>query len=281
MITHPGFLAAIIANPADDTPRLIYADWLDDQGEADRAEFIRCQVELASLPAFDGVTMVGEANCEYKPRKDDGSSWNPHIGDSVTISGKIRASDMNLILQQQAKAGAIDRLASDLRIVLRFSGQEAPIAVAHEYRLSHRSKTAEARFRLFPVLDGEGFIWYRPYTDPHEEKRLRLEEREREILDTPGVWFDPPSLGIVGEWRRGFIADIICTAADWLAHADTFTTSQPIERVTLTTWPGRNPLHTTEVMLLFNWPGITFTLPEPEPRGTQIWHDLSIHAASY
>lgn len=37
------FLADIIENPDDDAPRLIYADWLDDSGQLDRAEFIRTQ----------------------------------------------------------------------------------------------------------------------------------------------------------------------------------------------------------------------------------------------
>jgi uncharacterized protein (TIGR02996 family) len=47
------FLQAMIAAPEDDTPRLVYADWLEEhgQGEADRdrAEFIRAQCELARL----------------------------------------------------------------------------------------------------------------------------------------------------------------------------------------------------------------------------------------
>lgn len=42
-------LEAIIANPADDLPRLIYCDWLEERGEAERAEFIRIQCELARL----------------------------------------------------------------------------------------------------------------------------------------------------------------------------------------------------------------------------------------
>ncbi|WP_439621151.1 TIGR02996 domain-containing protein [Gemmata sp.] len=42
-------LAAIIANPDDDTPRLIYADWLDENGQAERAEFIRLQVARACV----------------------------------------------------------------------------------------------------------------------------------------------------------------------------------------------------------------------------------------
>jgi uncharacterized protein (TIGR02996 family) len=51
MTTESGFLADIIAHPADDTPRLIYADWLDEHGQGERAEFIRVQVELARLDA--------------------------------------------------------------------------------------------------------------------------------------------------------------------------------------------------------------------------------------
>ncbi len=43
------FLADIIANPDDDAPRLIFADWLEDNGEGDRAEFIRVQCELDRL----------------------------------------------------------------------------------------------------------------------------------------------------------------------------------------------------------------------------------------
>lgn len=34
-------IAAVLADPDDDAPRLIYADWLDERGECDYAEFIR------------------------------------------------------------------------------------------------------------------------------------------------------------------------------------------------------------------------------------------------
>src|SRR5262245_7675431 len=36
---HP-FLAAILEQPDDDGPRLVYADWLEEQGQSDRAELI-------------------------------------------------------------------------------------------------------------------------------------------------------------------------------------------------------------------------------------------------
>jgi uncharacterized protein (TIGR02996 family) len=41
------FLDAIRAAPDDDAPRLVYADWLEENGPPERAEFIRIQCELA------------------------------------------------------------------------------------------------------------------------------------------------------------------------------------------------------------------------------------------
>jgi uncharacterized protein (TIGR02996 family) len=38
---------AICEQPWEDTPRLVYADWLEEHGDALRAEFIRVQIELA------------------------------------------------------------------------------------------------------------------------------------------------------------------------------------------------------------------------------------------
>lgn len=43
-------LAACLAAPHDMTPRLVYADWLDENGQCDRAEFIRVQIEEAKVP---------------------------------------------------------------------------------------------------------------------------------------------------------------------------------------------------------------------------------------
>jgi uncharacterized protein (TIGR02996 family) len=43
---------AIVETPDDDTPRLVYADWLDENGRAARAAFIRAQVEAARADPF-------------------------------------------------------------------------------------------------------------------------------------------------------------------------------------------------------------------------------------
>ena len=48
MTHNEAFLHAIIENPDDDAPRLVYADWLEERGDP-RGEFIRVQCELAAL----------------------------------------------------------------------------------------------------------------------------------------------------------------------------------------------------------------------------------------
>jgi uncharacterized protein (TIGR02996 family) len=47
MTEQQALLAAILATPQDDLPRVVYADWLDEHGQPERAEFIRVQIELA------------------------------------------------------------------------------------------------------------------------------------------------------------------------------------------------------------------------------------------
>ena len=47
MTERDALLAAVCEQPDDDTPRLVFADWLQEHGEEERAEFIRLQIELA------------------------------------------------------------------------------------------------------------------------------------------------------------------------------------------------------------------------------------------
>lgn len=60
-----GFIAAIKAEPADDTRRLAYADWLDEYGQHDRdratAEFIRMSCTMTERKAID--RQVGKWLC--------------------------------------------------------------------------------------------------------------------------------------------------------------------------------------------------------------------------
>jgi uncharacterized protein (TIGR02996 family) len=47
------FLRGICDSPDDDAPRLVLADWLEEHGQGERAEFVRVQCELARIEAGD------------------------------------------------------------------------------------------------------------------------------------------------------------------------------------------------------------------------------------
>lgn len=53
MTDRDALLRAIIEAPDDDAPRLIYADWLDENGDPARAEFIRVQCDMHGMPNPD------------------------------------------------------------------------------------------------------------------------------------------------------------------------------------------------------------------------------------
>lgn len=73
-----GLLGDVIANPDDDAPRLIYADWLEDNGRAWRGELIRLQVAIHRRdPAY---------------HLDESKSWRIH--DSSVYEGVRRAAGL-------------------------------------------------------------------------------------------------------------------------------------------------------------------------------------------
>jgi uncharacterized protein (TIGR02996 family) len=69
MVENEELLQAILDNPEDDAPRWIYADWLDDQGENIRAEFIRVQLERFQLFGDTPFTLTSELSAKH-PRYD-------------------------------------------------------------------------------------------------------------------------------------------------------------------------------------------------------------------
>ena len=80
---HRAFSKTFSPIPEDDTPRLIFADWLDDEGRGARAEFIRVQVERARLPQWD-ARQVRLRLREGELLKQHGRKWKREL---PTIKG--------------------------------------------------------------------------------------------------------------------------------------------------------------------------------------------------
>ncbi len=75
------FLATILDAPLEDAPRLVYADWLEEQGDP-RAEFIRVQCELARLSADDSEAKERRSQLEDRENKlllEHGDDWRVEI----------------------------------------------------------------------------------------------------------------------------------------------------------------------------------------------------------
>jgi uncharacterized protein (TIGR02996 family) len=163
------FLRAICETPADDAPHLVFADWLNENGESERAEFIRVQCELA-----------------------------------------IEGGNKELIGRQRI-------LLPLMRIFLRRSIPKPATAV----------------------------FWHIDTINPINDI----------LQDAPALYL-----------RCGFVAEVACPLADWLAHGKAICEQHPVERVRIT---DRRPLN-----LPADWNG-EYTLRWIEPdngRVTRPYH---------
>jgi uncharacterized protein (TIGR02996 family) len=96
LTTGDALLRAVLDNPADDSVRLVYADWLEESGQGERAEFIRVQVELAlrefTRMAGDGASAWHRETQRLRRREraimhGRGRWWSDHgPGDRITVT---------------------------------------------------------------------------------------------------------------------------------------------------------------------------------------------------
>ena len=86
-MTEAALLAAVGAHPDDDTPRLVYADWLEEAGRAEQAEFTRVQCRLEA---------GGPADPDYPDlllREEELKLWlgtfapGPHLRGGLRVDG--------------------------------------------------------------------------------------------------------------------------------------------------------------------------------------------------
>jgi uncharacterized protein (TIGR02996 family) len=72
------FLHDVLDHPDDDSPRLVYADWLEDNGQPERAELIRVQCELARVPEWASGRHLLKAR-EQELWREHNREWSAHL----------------------------------------------------------------------------------------------------------------------------------------------------------------------------------------------------------
>jgi uncharacterized protein (TIGR02996 family) len=211
-MTHgDAFLRAIFEAPDDDAPRLVYADWLEENGDPFRAEFIRVQCELArtrggaSLQAREQALLEAYQGEWLGPLRRWAVRWTFHRGFLVEV-----AVPLSVYIFHRA---ALALLAPRARVVVDLSRAQippyvlelVPESVAREnralpvgWRNHHVLAVAVADPTDWDALTKLQFILHRDIepvpvlTDQLTEALNRLYgDAETASVDTP-LFIDPP-----------------------------------------------------------------------------------------
>jgi uncharacterized protein (TIGR02996 family) len=121
MSDEAGFLKSIADQPAERSTRLVYADWLDEQGRPREASFLRLQIQAAELHA-----KLLELGGQLEP------TWLTAVGDVRTGSNEFelrsgRAVGLLEIRQFGVYAGLLEGLPTremNRRHINRLVGEE-------------------------------------------------------------------------------------------------------------------------------------------------------------
>lgn len=97
-------LAAVLASRDDDLPRLVFADWLDENGDPDEARFIRSQIALATLPEWDPQAVVLRRT---RPEWEKNSTFRRGFG--YAFAAPI-LSDLQMVMRVVLPVAPIERL---------------------------------------------------------------------------------------------------------------------------------------------------------------------------
>jgi len=93
MSDREALLAAIRCAPDDDLPRLVYADWLEENGESmppeerssarDRAEFIRAQIEACRAEPYSPAARAAAQRASRRLTPANREAWTAHLRDKI------------------------------------------------------------------------------------------------------------------------------------------------------------------------------------------------------
>jgi uncharacterized protein (TIGR02996 family) len=129
---NPALFAAIIAHPAEDTPRLAYADWLDENGDPTRARFIRLQYEIEKLPPIGAKASKAKKEEEALLKKHE-KQWAGEVAQLVDLA-RFRRGFIEWVRVTPAQflqhAGRLFELAPIRMVRFEKTGPHMPALVA-------------------------------------------------------------------------------------------------------------------------------------------------------
>ena len=154
-------MAAIAAAPADDAPRLVYADWLQERGEETKAEYLRTVVRLMQPP--EEPTDVTRVIDLAKGLQED---WRNRVAGRFEVVGSgsatfqllayVLATVLKMALQNRVAFWNPDKPVA-LRNGLTREGADELVASWRETLLVHdESKEAFIKVTIQPMTEESG-----------------------------------------------------------------------------------------------------------------------------
>jgi uncharacterized protein (TIGR02996 family) len=151
------FLRAIAENLYDDAPRLIFADWLEEHGDPERAEFIRIQCELEPMRDQYEIDRAAQLHQrEDKLRWEHGKKW----------LGEMPAgwNDWRTGASVQFRRGFVDTVSMPVRTFLNLGPEIRRLHPTIRRVVLFRVHGYGKRLAACPALDGlaelELACWY-------------------------------------------------------------------------------------------------------------------------
>lgn len=217
---------AVVAAPGDDTHRLVMADWLDENGYSERAEYVRLGVRRAVL---GGLRLLLE-KCVLRRH---GPGYYSTLVDDVAAKPGDRV-DVEEYWSPKFKRGQKPKVRHGLVVV----------------RVEPDGPGAFGGVRAVLKEDDQSVPW--PETEVQEiEARMdelfhahgRTFARARDVVAKSGKWAvvvpptNPRGASKVDlEFGRGFASRVMCDWREWSDRGDDLCRLEPVTGVRFTGW---------------------------------------------
>jgi uncharacterized protein (TIGR02996 family) len=220
-------LRAICAEPADDTARLVYADWLDEHEQPERAEFIRVQVDLARVTPPVEVRAYRFERLPPATADDRGGAWKLARPDPprarVWVEGcpLLRRGDV-IDVPDMPDSGGRGLLVTDVQVVPVSAGRPIRFELTVDLwpdHFPHRAQWLALRAHARTLLRATG-------PDSHPD-RFRIDWAGGVVMVGADSW----------QWSRGFVGHVWGHGHWWAGFGDAIRRAHPVTTVALSALP--------------------------------------------
>ncbi|MBA4063485.1 MAG: hypothetical protein C0501_07185 [Isosphaera sp.] len=165
---------AILADPDDDTLRLVYADALEEAGDARRAGFVRAHVQLARVPEYDPAWV--RARYHDRARMSFAARWMlelPPLPDGLDWAREAFRRGLPAAVQADTAAAFVAH-ADELFAKYPVEAVELSVAPLREARAFADSPWVSHLVRLSVASGLSGHAANRLFNSPHYDRLREL-----------------------------------------------------------------------------------------------------------